>query len=62
MPSLLPLPEKQYCAFKRKSHVMMATALTHGIITDTNGFVYAHEEDFRQPILSVPGHGSVGQI
>ncbi len=30
-----------------KSHVMMATALTHGIITDTNGFVYAHEEDFQ---------------
>ncbi len=30
-----------------KTHVMMATALTHGIITDTNGFVYAHKEDFQ---------------
>jgi nanoRNase/pAp phosphatase (c-di-AMP/oligoRNAs hydrolase) len=30
-----------------KSHVMMATALTHGIITDTNGFVYAYEADFQ---------------
>lgn len=30
-----------------KSHTMMATALTHGIITDTNGFIYAKEEDFQ---------------
>lgn len=30
-----------------KSHTMMATALTHGIITDTNGFVYARDEDFQ---------------
>lgn len=30
-----------------KTHVMMATALTHGIITDTNGFVYAYKEDFQ---------------
>ncbi|MBN2707246.1 MAG: bifunctional oligoribonuclease/PAP phosphatase NrnA, partial [Deltaproteobacteria bacterium] len=30
-----------------KNHIMMATALTHGIITDTNGFVHAGEEDFQ---------------
>lgn len=29
-----------------KNHVMVATALTHGIITDTNGFVFAYEADF----------------
>ncbi len=29
-----------------KEHVLMATALTHGIITDTNGFINAWEEDF----------------
>ncbi len=28
-------------------HVKIATALTHGIITDTNGFVYARPEDFQ---------------
>jgi nanoRNase/pAp phosphatase (c-di-AMP/oligoRNAs hydrolase) len=30
----------------RKEHVMLATALTHGIITDTNGFIRAGAEDF----------------
>jgi nanoRNase/pAp phosphatase (c-di-AMP/oligoRNAs hydrolase) len=30
----------------RKEHVMVATALTHGIITDTNGFIRATPEDF----------------
>ncbi len=30
----------------RKEHVMVATALTHGIITDTNGLVRAGAEDF----------------
>ncbi|MBM9535626.1 DHH family phosphoesterase [Desulfobulbus alkaliphilus] len=30
-----------------KTHTLMATALTHGIITDTNGFVYARDEDFQ---------------
>jgi len=29
-----------------KDHVMLATALTHGIITDTSGFVRANPEDF----------------
>ena len=28
-------------------HVKVATALTHGIITDTHGFVYAKPEDFQ---------------
>jgi nanoRNase/pAp phosphatase (c-di-AMP/oligoRNAs hydrolase) len=31
---------------KEKEHLHMATALTHGIITDTNGFINAWEEDF----------------
>jgi nanoRNase/pAp phosphatase (c-di-AMP/oligoRNAs hydrolase) len=30
----------------RKEHVMLATALMHGIITDTNGFIRAGAEDF----------------
>lgn len=30
-----------------KNHVMLATALTHGIITDTSGFIYARAEDFQ---------------
>jgi nanoRNase/pAp phosphatase (c-di-AMP/oligoRNAs hydrolase) len=30
----------------QKEHVMVATALTHGIITDTNGFTGAGNEDF----------------
>lgn len=30
----------------RKEHVMLATALTHGIITDTNGLTGAGAEDF----------------
>ena len=30
----------------RKEHVMLATALTHGIITDTNGLIRAGQEDF----------------
>ena len=30
-----------------KNHTLMATALTHGIITDTNGFIYAQDEDFQ---------------
>jgi nanoRNase/pAp phosphatase (c-di-AMP/oligoRNAs hydrolase) len=30
----------------QKNHVMLATALTHGIITDTAGFVRATAEDF----------------
>ena len=30
----------------RKEHVMAATALTHGIITDTNGLTRAGPEDF----------------
>jgi nanoRNase/pAp phosphatase (c-di-AMP/oligoRNAs hydrolase) len=29
-----------------KSHSLMATALTHGILTDTNGFLRARPEDF----------------
>jgi nanoRNase/pAp phosphatase (c-di-AMP/oligoRNAs hydrolase) len=29
-----------------RDHVMLATALTHGIITDTAGFVRANSEDF----------------
>ncbi|MBS0013385.1 MAG: bifunctional oligoribonuclease/PAP phosphatase NrnA [Desulfobacterales bacterium] len=29
-----------------KNHILMATALAHGIITDTNGFINAREEDF----------------
>jgi nanoRNase/pAp phosphatase (c-di-AMP/oligoRNAs hydrolase) len=29
-----------------KDHVMLATALSHGIITDTSGFVRANPEDF----------------
>ena len=38
--------------FKRRGdnvaeHVKVATALTHGIITDTHGFVYAKPEDFQ---------------
>lgn len=30
-----------------KEHVLMATALMHGILTDTSGFIQAGEEDFR---------------
>lgn len=30
-----------------QDHVRVATALTHGIITDTNGFVHAQHEDFQ---------------
>lgn len=30
-----------------KEHVVAATALTHGIITKTNGFIRAGEESFR---------------
>jgi len=30
-----------------QDHVRIATALTHGIITDTNGFVHAQHEDFQ---------------
>jgi len=30
----------------RKEHIMVATALMHGIITDTNGFTRAKPEDF----------------
>ena len=30
----------------RRDHVMVATALTHGIMTDTNSFIHAGEEDF----------------
>ncbi len=30
----------------RKEHVMVATALTHGILTDTNGLIRARPEDF----------------
>lgn len=29
-----------------KNHILMATSLTHGIITDTNGFINAREQDF----------------
>jgi nanoRNase/pAp phosphatase (c-di-AMP/oligoRNAs hydrolase) len=29
-----------------KNHILMATALTHGIITDTTGFINAREQDF----------------
>lgn len=29
-----------------KNHTLMATALMHGIVTDTNGFVFAQKEDF----------------
>lgn len=32
---------------KDKNHIMLATALAHGIITDTSGFVYALAEDFQ---------------
>lgn len=31
----------------RKDHVAAATALLHGIITDTNGFIFAQSADFR---------------
>ncbi|HET7087732.1 MAG TPA: bifunctional oligoribonuclease/PAP phosphatase NrnA [Anaerolineae bacterium] len=31
----------------RRDHVMVATALTHGIMTDTHSFIHAGEEDFR---------------
>lgn len=30
----------------REDHVLIATALTHGILTDTNGFIRAGAEDF----------------
>lgn len=30
-----------------QDHVRIATSLMHGIITDTNGFVHAHPEDFQ---------------
>lgn len=30
-----------------KLHVLIATALTHGILTDTNGFIRARPEDFQ---------------
>lgn len=30
----------------RREHVVAATALTHGILTDTNGFIRAYAEDF----------------
>jgi nanoRNase/pAp phosphatase (c-di-AMP/oligoRNAs hydrolase) len=31
----------------QKEHVAMATALMHGILTDTGGFIHADEEDFQ---------------
>ena len=40
MQELLPLQKGQ------KEHVAMATALMHGILSDTGGFIQADEEDF----------------
>jgi len=32
-----------------KDHVVAATALMHGLISDTQGFIRANAEDFRRP-------------